>query len=98
MIYKKGSVDYEVNRCSLREMEEVVPMTIQEREQLRKWTTEGHDVDSNPWKVYEPDGSDMNYLKAYRILHGVSHGIWDSWEFDPYLCETPDGMYVIRSR
>ena len=73
-------------------------MTIQEREQLRKWATEGHDVDSNPWKVYEPDGSDMNYLKAYRILHGVSHEIWDSWEFDPYLCETPDGMYVIRSR
>lgn len=98
MIYKKGSVDYEVNRCSLREMEEFVPMTLQERARLRQWVKEGHDVDSNPWKIYEPDGSDMNFLKAYRIKYGASHGMWDTWEYDPYLDKNPDGIHVIHCR
>ena len=96
MIYKKGSVDYDINLCSLREMEEVVPMTLLERSRLRSWAKEGHDVDSNPWKIFEPDGSNMNYLKAHRIRFGVSHGLWDSWEYAPHLCEVPDGMYVVR--
>ena len=66
MIYEKGSVDYDVNLCSLHEMEEVVPMTLLERSRLRSWAKDGHDVDSNPWKIFEPDGSNMNYLKAHR--------------------------------
>lgn len=98
MIYRKGSVDYEINRFSLHEMEEVVPMTLLERSRIRAWVSEGHDLDSNPWKIFEPDGSDMNYLKAHRIRYGVPHGLWDSWEYAPYLCEIPDGISLIRSR
>ena len=36
-------------------------------------------------KLFEMDGSPMNYLKARRILFGASHGPWDSWEYAPYL-------------
>ena len=98
MIYEKGSIDYDINLCSLQEMEEAVPMTLLERSRLRSWAKDGHDGDSNPRKRYELDGSDMNYLKAHRIRLGVSHGLWDSWEYAPYLCEVPDGMFVIRSK
>ena len=82
MIYKKGSIDYAVNLESLREMEMIVPMTSYEREDLRRWVKSGHDIDSNPWHYYEADYSEMNYLKARRILFGASHGFWDSWEYD----------------
>ena len=82
MRYAKGSVDYAVNLQSLHEMEELVPMTLHERECLRRWVKNGHDVDSNPWHYFESDNLEMNYLKARRILFGASHGAWDSWEFD----------------
>lgn len=98
MIYEKGTIDYQVNLCSLHEMEEVVPMTLLERSRLRDWAKSGHDVDTNPWKIYEPDGSDMNYLKAHRIRYGYAHGPWDSWEYAAHSCEIPDGFYVIHTR
>ena len=74
MRYAKGSVDYAVNLQSLHEMEELVPMTLHERECLRRWVKSGHDVDSNPWHYFESDNLEMNYLKARRILFGASHG------------------------
>lgn len=96
MIYAEGSVEYAVNLESLHEMEEVVPMTLRERSLLRAWVKRGHDLDSNPWKIFEPDGSNMNYLKALRIRVGASHGPWDSWEFAPYIGPVDADMYVIR--
>ena len=90
MIYEKGSIDYDINLCSLQEMEEAVPMTLLERSRLRSWAKDGHDVDSNPWKMYEPDGSDMNYLKAHRIRFGVhmDYGIPGSMHLICVRCRT----------
>ena len=85
MKYAKGSIEYEMNCASLREMLEAIPMTLSEQSRLQWWVREGHDINSNPWKCFEPDGSSMNYLKAFRILFGAPHGPWDSWEYETYL-------------
>lgn len=77
--YPKDAVDYEVNKESLREMEEVVPMTGPERKKLRVWVRSGHDVESNPWGYLDEDGFQLNYLQAYRLEYGYSAGPWDSW-------------------
>ena len=93
MRYRRGSVDYSVNLESLREMEEVVPMTLHERDCLKNWVKGGHDIDSNPWHYFESDHREMNYLKARRILFGASHGTWDTWEYaSPWVvvAETKD--------
>ena len=82
MKYTKGSVEYLVNVETLREMEEVVPMTTIERRLIRGWVRNGHDVDSNPWHYLENSNTEMNYLKARRIIYGMSHGPWDDWEYD----------------
>ena len=70
MIYDKKSIDYQINKETLREMEEDVPMTLSERNALRKWVKYGHEVESNPWDYYDSDGYMMNYLQAYRIKFG----------------------------
>ena len=80
--YPRSSTDYRINLVSLHEMEEVVPMTTLERQLIRDWAKNGHDIESNPWNYYEPDFSEMNYLKARRIKFGTSHGPWDRWEYD----------------
>ena len=85
MKYQKDSDEYKMNRASFREMEEIVPMTSIERSQFLNWILAGHDLDSNPWHYFEPDGSPMNFLKALRIRCGYSHGPWDSWEYAVYL-------------
>lgn len=71
MKYAKGTFDYAVNLESLREMEEVVPMTSYERARLRGWVKEGHDVESNPWDFLNADGTEMNYLQSFRIRFGA---------------------------
>jgi len=97
MRYIKGSVDYAVNLAALREMEEAVPMTLHERECLRNWVRSGHDIDSNPWRYYESDKLEMNYLKARRILFGASHGAWDTWEFDsPWIFATETNEFFAK--
>ena len=80
MIYDKKSIDYQINKETLREMEEDVPMTLHERESIRKWVKYGHEVESNPWDYYDSDGYMMNYLQAYRIKFGYSSGPWDYWK------------------
>lgn len=94
MIYRRNSVDYEINLEALHEMEEFVPMTLNERNRLRGWVKAGHDIDSNPWHYLEDNGAEMNFLKAFRILYGSSHGPWDSWEFDTYSLPAPDASYA----
>ena len=90
MIYDKKSIDYQINKEALREMEEDVPMTLHERESIRKWVKHGHEIESNPWDYYDSDGYMMNYLQAYRIRFGYSSGPWDYWKGSPdqgYWCK-----------
>jgi len=90
VIYDKYSVDYQVNLCALQEMEEFVPMTLQERQYLRKWVRSGHEIDSNPWDFRDSDGMPLNYLQAFRIEYGYSSGPWDYWkgpDLQPLWCE-----------
>ena len=95
MKYKKDTPEYEVNWAIYHEMADAVPMTHSERSHLLKWVKDGNDIDSNPWKYFEMDGSPMNYLKAHRIRFGASHGSWDSWEFEPYLMMDRFGKLTI---
>lgn len=96
MRYIRGTTEYEVNRQQLLEMEEVVPMTLSERANLRNWVRNGNDINSNPWKYFDMDGSNMNYLKAYRLRFGASHGVWDSWEFETFLIPDGSGKKLIH--
>lgn len=73
MIDKK-SIEYQLNKVALREMEEVVPMLPCERNAIRKWVRMGHEVESNPWGYYDADGFMLNYLQAFRINSGC---LWD---------------------
>lgn len=73
MIDKK-SIEYQLNKVALREMEEVVPMMPCERNAIRKWVRMGHEVESNPWGYYDADGFMLNYLQAFRINSGC---LWD---------------------
>ena len=95
MKYKKDTPEYEVNWAIYHEMADAVPMTRSERSHLLKWVKDGNDIDSNPWKYFEMDGSPMNYLKAHRIRFGASHGSRDSWEFEPYLMMDRFGKLTI---
>ena len=79
MKYVKGSIEYDVNRAALQEMEEDVPMTLSERNAIRNWVHKGHELESNPWKYTDELGYELNYLQAYRMVHGYSHGPWDTW-------------------
>ena len=74
MVFDKTSIEYQLNKEALREMEEVVPMLPCERNAIRKWVRMGHEVESNPWGYYDADGFMLNYLQAFRINSGC---LWD---------------------
>lgn len=80
MRYPKDSAEYMVNMESLRELEEVVPMTLPERSALRRWVTKGFDIETNPWNAVDEVGCPLNYLRAYRLEYGYSSGPWDTWK------------------
>ena len=96
MRYMRETPEYGLNCDSLREMEEAIPMTLSERTHFRKWVHDGNDVLSNPWKYFEQDGSSMNYLKAFRLRFGASHGEWDSWEYDTFMIPDGSGKRLIH--
>ena len=85
MRYARGTLEFNANMDAYFEMDEFVPMTRGERILLRYWVRDGNDIDSNPWRISEPDGSPMNFLKALRAHQGCSPGPWDSWEYDEYI-------------
>ena len=97
MKYKKGSPEFEFNLDAMHQMENFIPMTHKERENLHFWVQHGHDIDTNPWKMFETDGSPMCYLKALRIRQGYPHGPWDSWEYESFLIPDVDGNLTIRN-
>lgn len=80
MEYMPQTIDYQVNILALKEMEEIVPMTIHERNRLRRWVRAGHELDSNPWHYSDSDGYPLNYLHAFRLKYGYSSGPWDYWK------------------
>lgn len=79
MKYTKDSIDYRLNLEAFHEMEQVVPMTLYERNALRHWAQSGYDIDSNPWDFLDEYGYPLNYLQAYRLEYGYSSGPWDFW-------------------
>ena len=97
MRFIKKTAEYYANIDSMREMEQYIPMTRSERDLCYDWVRQGKSIDSNPWKILEPDGSSMNFLKALRILQGYSHGPWDSWEFADCIFPESPGFVVKYS-
>ena len=95
MKYSKGSPEFEFNLDAMHEMEDHIPMTRPERESLHFWVQHGHDIDTNPWKVFFFFFSLMNFLKALRVLQGYPHGPWDSWEYENYLKPDASGIPSI---
>lgn len=61
-----SALEREYLRDNLREFEETVPMTLPERNALRRWVRGGHDINSNPWGYCYGDGWEMSYLDALR--------------------------------
>lgn len=80
MRYKKDSIDFEINMYAFYEMEQVVPMTRDERSDTYIWVNNGHDLESNPWHLTDTHGYELNFLRARRIHKGYSSGPWDSWK------------------
>ena len=95
MLIDKRSIEYQLNKDALREMEEVVPMTLSERTAIRKWVKCGHEVESNPWGHFDGDGLMLNYLQAYRLEHGYSSGPWDGWRGpDTYWYDSEHSLLI----
>ncbi|MDO4978488.1 MAG: hypothetical protein Q4E53_14660 [Eubacteriales bacterium] len=80
MKYQKKSLDYQLNMEAFHEMDEHIPMIKSERDALRSWVKQGHDIDSNPWNLTDNLDGPLNYLHAYRIKNGYPSGPWDDWE------------------
>ena len=95
MKYWKGSPEFEYNMDAMHEMEDSIPMTRYERDNLHIWVQHGHDIDTNPWKIFETDGTPMGFLKAFRVQFGYPHGPWDSWEYENYLKPDTSGNLSI---
>ena len=74
------SADYQTNLESLREMENLIPMTLHERNAIRKWVHSGHDPESNPWEYFDADGESVNFIEAFRLEFGYAEGPWDFWK------------------
>ena len=96
MRYASGTPEFNANMDDYFELDEFVPMTRGERHLLRYWVRDGHDIETNPWKISESDGSPMGFLKALRIHRGCSHGPWDSWEYDDCIMPENPGFSVIH--
>ena len=96
MKFRKGTPEFEYNMDAMHEMEESIPMTRSERENLHFWVQHGNDIDTNPWKIREPDGSPMLFLKALRVHQGYPHGPWDSWEYSDCIMPENPGFSVVR--
>ena len=66
MKQKINTLDHSLCLEELHEMEEFIPMTLPERERVRKWVYSGHSVSENPWKYRDRYGFELNCLDAYH--------------------------------
>lgn len=73
-------VEYGINLETLRGMEEMIPMTSDERTHLRRWVHNGNDPERNPWGYLDEDNWPMNYLLAYRKQCGYYINVY--YHFD----------------
>lgn len=96
MRFNKHSLDYEVNLEALHEIEELIPMTLHERECLRGWARSGHPVDSNPWNYCEGDGIQLNYLLAFRLRYGFPSRTWETWVGEHYVLDENNIPYLAE--
>ena len=74
--------DHEIHLEELHEMEEIFPMTLPERDRLRRWVYAGHSVDENPWGYRDGNGYQLNYLDG---LHHRYEEIWGDFYRPCYL-------------
>jgi hypothetical protein len=51
----------------LRRYEEIIPMTLPERKELRAWVAAGNSVHANPGLYTYENGNEMDYLDAMRF-------------------------------
>lgn len=79
MRHDEKAIDHQFNIRALEEMELTIPMTVPERNNLRRWVRQGHEPDSNPWDYRDADGVLLNFLQAFRLRYGYSSGPWDYW-------------------
>ncbi|GHT84016.1 hypothetical protein FACS18947_0830 [Bacteroidia bacterium] len=70
---ERDPIDHMVDLVAMREMEEILPMTLYERKSLHSWVYKGNDPEKNPWGYCDEDGWPLNYLKAYRHHHGYTY-------------------------
>jgi len=66
MKQEENSFGRELCLEEMHEMEETIPMTLSERNRVRKWVYSGHTVRENPWRYKDSDGYELNYLDAYH--------------------------------
>lgn len=77
---REDEIRHAVNLEELREIEESVPMTLGERDRLRRWVYRGNDPSANPWRYRYEDGREMHYIDAY---HHHLRVIWGEF-YKPY--------------
>lgn len=70
---ERNPIDHMVDLETMREMEEMCPMTLSERKSLHSWVYKGNDPEKNPWGYCDKDGWLKNYLVAYRYHHGYNY-------------------------
>lgn len=68
---KQLFIDQQIRLEALRELEEDIPMTLPERDKVRRWVRSGHDVETNPWGYTDGEGYPLNYLEALRMDQDV---------------------------
>lgn len=77
------------NLEELNEMETFVPMTLYERNRLRRWVYSGHSVHDNPWNYYNRMfGYRLDYLEGLRRYLTIKYGTMGGFfcpENDPSL-------------
>lgn len=66
MRMEEKTLDQYIRLEELHEMEELVPMTLPERNRLRNWVYRGHSVSQNPWHYRDRMGYELNYLDGYH--------------------------------
>lgn len=98
MMYDRHSLDYQLNQMTLREMEEIVPMTAPERSRIREWVRNGHPLGTNPWDYSDEEGYPLNFLQAFRLHYGCPSGPWDYWKGPETQALWDDDMKCFRHR
>jgi len=59
--------------ATLHEYEEMCDeMTAEEKHELREWIVDGNSVNSNPYTIYEENGTLMDFINAMRLAEEMA--------------------------